>query len=83
MSVLQRNCDYYINNVERVFSAATEPTVMLTLKDPNGFTPRIEQSNDYGCVYTNNDMLNINQQKVWYTFRLLGVVGSSYVIDIF
>jgi hypothetical protein len=75
--------DYSIIKAERIFSEAKEPTVILSLKDPNGFTPRIELPYDYGCVFNNNDILNINQQRVWCTFRLLGVVGSSYVINIF
>jgi hypothetical protein len=57
-------------------------SIMPTLKDPSGFTPRIVLPFEHGQVFMDLDITNIKEQKILYTLRILGVVGASYIIDI-
>jgi hypothetical protein len=73
--------DYSVIKAERVFSPPEVFSVMLTLKDPNGFTPAWY----YRSImegFSDTDVTNINDKKIWYAFRIFGEVGASYVIDI-
>jgi hypothetical protein len=82
LSALRRNASYRVLNAKRVFCPPEGFSIMQTLKDPSGFTPRIVLPFEYGRVFTDLDITNIKEQKILYTLRILGMVGASYIIDL-
>jgi hypothetical protein len=82
LSALRRNANYSILNAERVFCPPEGFSIMLTVKDLSGFTPRIVLPFEYGQLFTDSDIKHITEQKILYTLRILGVVGASYILEI-
>jgi hypothetical protein len=79
---IKRNANYIILRVERVFAPQFGPSVMFTLRDPDGFTPRVVLPPEYGRVFTDNDIKQINKDEMWMEFIVVGIVGSCFVLDI-
>jgi hypothetical protein len=82
LSALRHNTNYVVLKAVRVFCLPEGFSFNLTLMDPYGYTPRAVLAFEYGNVFTDVDISNIIDKKIWFSFRILKMFGRSYVIDI-
>jgi hypothetical protein len=79
---IKRNAASIILRVERMFAPKFGQSVMLTVRDPDGFSPRVILPPEYGRVFTDNDIKQINKDELRMEFRVVGIVGSWFILDI-
>jgi hypothetical protein len=80
---IKRNASYTLLRVERVFCPQFGGlSVMLTLRDPDGFTRRVTLLPEYGRDFRDIDIKQINKDDMWMECRVVGIMGTWYIIDI-